>query len=301
LIHKAFSPRIIEQMRGSVNRLANELLDAVEAQGQMDLVTDFAYPLPVQVICALLGIPATDHHLLREWTEAIARALDLHQDEERLHQAAQAATATIDYLAGLADERRRHPQSDLLSALLAVEEKGEQLTRDELFATCALLLMAGHETTANLIINGVLAMLRQRSQWELLVADPTLASTAVEEVLRYDAPVQMVMRLVQEEFSYGEFTFEVGQLVTLMCSAAGRDPQRFANPEQLDITRQNIQHFGFGSGIHYCLGAPLARMEAAIAFATLSRRFPKLALQESALVYRPNASLRALLRLPVTF
>jgi cytochrome P450 len=299
LVHKAFTPRMVAQLRDRVQAIANQLLDQVQDQGRMDLIADFAYPLPVTVICALLGIPPSDHRFFHGWSDAIAKSLDLTDESEVYVQASTAAAELTTYLDGLLAERRRKPQADLFSALVAVEAEGERLSREELFATCALLLIAGHETTVNLIGNGTLALLRNRAQWDLLAANPILAESAVEELLRYDSPVQMTSRRVQEQFSYRGSTFEVGQQVAFLLGSANRDPANFAEPDRLDITRESKSHLAFGSGIHYCLGAPLARLEGAIAFAALTRRCPNLALDEETVRYRDNYALRGLEKLMV--
>jgi cytochrome P450 len=301
LVHKAFTPRMVAQMRDRVQAIADGLLDRVQGQGQMDLMADFAYPLPVNVICALLGIPADDHRYFHHWSDAIARSLDLTDVPEVYERASVAARELTIYLDGLLAERRRQPQNDLFSALVAVEEAGEHLSREELFATCALLLIAGHETTVNLIGNGSLALLKNRSQWDLLAANPTLAESAVEELLRYDSPVQLTGRTVKESFSYQGHTFEVGQQVSFLLGAGNRDAAQFEDPDRLDITRNSKSHLSFGGGIHYCLGAPLARMEGAIAFTTLTRRLPNLELCDEALSYRDNLTLRGLEKLNVAF
>jgi cytochrome P450 len=301
LVHKAFTPRMVAQLQGRIQSIADGLLDQVQDQGQMDLVADYAYPLPVTVICALLGVPAADYPRFHVWSDAIARALDLTDVTEIYDRASVAAGQLTAYLDDLLTERRKQPQADLFSALVAVEEQGQQLSREELFATCALLLIAGHETTVNLIGNGTLAMLRNRSQWDLLVANPDLAESAVEELLRYDGPVQLTARMVKEEFSYGDYKFQVGQQVAFLLGSANRDARQFADPDQLKLTRNDNRHLAFGAGIHYCLGAPLARLEGGIAFATLARRFPNLALDDGPISYRDNLTLRGLEKLDVTF
>jgi cytochrome P450 len=301
LVHKAFTPRMVAQLRDRVQVIANELLDQVQDQGRMDLIADFAYPLPVTVICALLGIPSSDHRYFHGWSDAIAKSLDLTDESSVYVRASVAAAELTTYLDGLLAERRRKPQADLFSALVAAEEEGERLSREELFATCALLLIAGHETTVNLIGNGTLALMRHRDQWDLLAANPTLAESAVEELLRYDGPVQLTARRVQEDFSYRGHTFEAGRELAFLLGSANRDPANFADPDRLDITRDNRSQLAFGSGIHYCLGAPLARLEGAIAFATLTLRCPNQALVEEPVRYRDNYALRGLATLPVTF
>ena len=238
LAHKAFTPRMVAQLRGEIQRVTDELLDRVQGQGRMDLIADLAYPLPVTVICALLGVPPADHVAFRDWSDAIARSLDLTEEAAVYDRAAQAAVALTEYLDGLLAERRARPQADLFSALVAVEEEGERLTRDELFATCALLLMAGHETTINLIGNGTLALLRHPDQWRRLREEPGLIQPAVEELLRYDSPVQLTARVAREDIAYKEHVFRQGQQVAFLLGAANRDPAQFADPATLDIGRR---------------------------------------------------------------
>jgi cytochrome P450 len=301
LAHKAFTPRVVAHMRDEIQRITDELLDRAQERRQMDLIADLAYPLPVSVICALLGVPPADHVAFREWSDAIARSLDLTDEAAVYDRAAQAAVALTEYLDGLLAERRARPQGDLFSALAAVEEQGERLTRDELFATCALLLMAGHETTINLIGNGTLALLRHPDQWRRLRDEPDLIQAAVEELLRYDSPVQLTARNALADIDYKGRVFRQGQQVAFLLGAANRDPAQFADPATLDIARRDNRHLSFGGGIHYCLGAPLARLEGEIAFKTLARRLPSLALAVDTVAYRDNFVLRGLEALPVSF
>jgi cytochrome P450 len=267
----------------------------------MDLIADLAYPLPVTVIAAMLGIPEADRDAFHEWSDALARSLDLTEDPAVYDRATVAAATFTEYLHELADRRRAEPRDDLLSALVAVEEAGEHLTESELYATCALLLVAGHETTINLIGNGTLALLQNPAQLQLLRQEPTLLRPAVEELLRYDSPVQMTSRIVLAPLTVRGKTLARGQQVSFMLGAANRDPEVFANADRLDIQRKNNPHLAFGSGIHYCLGAPLARLEGQIAFETLLRRLPNLALATTTPVYRDNYVLRGLETLPVVF
>jgi cytochrome P450 len=301
LVHKAFTPRMVAQLRATVQQTTDDLLDRVQARGSMDLIADFAYPLPVTVICQLLGVPPADHVHFRGWSDAIARSLDLTDVTAVYDRASEATVALESYLDGLLAERRAHPQADLFSALVAVEEQGDRLTRDELFATCALLLMAGHETTINLIGNGTLALLRHPDQWQRLREQPDLIQSAVEELLRYDSPVQLTARVVKEEIAYRGHVFRAGQEVAFLLGAGNRDPAQFAAPATLDLGRPDNRHLSFGGGIHYCLGAPLARLEGEVAFQTLARRLPDLALATDTVTYRDNLVLRGLETLPVTF
>ena len=301
LVHKAFTPRMVEQLRDTIQTITDRLLDSAEASGEMDIVAGLAYPLPVTVIAEMIGVPEADYDRFHSWSDALARSLDLIEDEVIYNNAAVAAAEFTGYLGELAQRRRIEPGDDLLSALVAVEEEGDRLTEAELYGTCSLLLVAGHETTINLIGNGTQALLQNRPQWELLCAQPDLAKTAVEELLRYDSPVQMTSRLVMEPLTIGEQEFLPGSFVNLMLGAANRDTAVFENPHQLDITRKPNPHLAFGAGIHYCLGAPLARLEGQIAFTTLTRRFPNLHLTDETPQYRSNYILRGLESLPVTF
>ena len=299
LAQRAFTPRMVEQMRAAIQDITDGLLDRVAAKGALDVVADLAYPLPVTVIARMLGVPEADVDTFHAWSDALGRSLDLTEDEEVYNEASRAAAAFTEFLADLADRRRVEPTEDLLSALVAAEEGGEHLTTDELYATCALLLVAGHETTVNLIGNGTLALLRNPAQLDRLRADPSLTKTAVEELLRYDSPVQLTSRIVLEEIDVDGQRILPGMQLSFMLGAANHDPAVFADPHTLDITRKPNPHLAFGSGIHYCLGAPLARLEAQIAFDTLLRRFPTLTLLEEDPPHRDNYLLRGLEWLPV--
>jgi cytochrome P450 len=267
----------------------------------MDLMADLAYPLPVTVIAEMLGIPRDDQDQFHEWSNALARSLDLTDVAAVYDKASEAAAVFTDYLADLAEQRRRQPQKDLLSALVAVENEGEHLTANELYATSSLLFVAGHETTINLIGNGILALLRHPEQLALLQENSGLMKTAVEELLRYDSPVQMTSRIALEDIEYKEHTFRRGTQVAFLLGAANHDPERFEKPSQLNITRQKNQHLSFGGGIHYCLGAPLARLEGEIALTTLLRRMPNLQLAVETPEYTDNYLLRGLKSLSLTF
>lgn len=305
LVHKAFVPRMIERMRERVEIITNTLIDQVEANGEMDLIRDYAFPLPATVIAELLGVPAEDQHKFHEWSSHLAGTLDLTTgDPELWDNAARAAIEFDAYFRILADQRRAKPEDDLLSALVQIEDDGETLTEEELLATCIFLLIAGHETTVNLIGNGTLALLRHPEQAELLKAnldDPEFVKNAVEELLRFDSPVQLTTRWVMEDIPFENITFKKGQQVAILFAAANRDPERFENPTELDITRENNRHMAFGNGIHFCLGAPLARLEGQIAIRELFRRLPNLRLAGSEPVYRKTYALRGLTALDVSF
>jgi pimeloyl-[acyl-carrier protein] synthase len=301
LVHKAFTPRMVEQLREDIQRLTDALLDAAQAKGQMDIIADLAFPLPVTVIANLLGVPLADQEMFRRWSRDLAGTLELTSAEEVYRRGSQAAAEFSIYFRELAAERRQKPQDDLLSALVAVSSEGDRLTEDELISTCILLLIAGHETTVNLIGNGTLALLRHPDQFDKLKADPSLVKSAVEELLRYESPVQLTSRIVLEDVEFGGQQFRRGQQVTTLLGAANRDPERFSDPARLDITRADNKHIAFGSGIHFCLGAPLARLEGQIAFATLAQRFPTLQLATDDPPYRDTLVLRGLQSLSVTF
>ena len=294
LVHKAFTPRIVEQLRGKVQAITDSLLDKVHAAGHMDLIADLAYPLPVTVIAEMLGVPAEEQLRFHQLSNDLARTLDLTEDPAIYERGSQAAAAITAYVKDLTDQRRTNPQDDLLSALVAVEEAGDRLTEAELFATFGLLFVAGHETTINLIGNGMLALLKHSDQLAQLKSNPALIKTAVEELLRYDSPVQMTSRMVLETIDLDGHTIERGQQVSFLLGAANRDPAQFEAPNSLNITRQPNQHLAFGSGIHYCIGAPLARLEGQIAINTLLRRMPDLKLETEAPELADNYLLRGL-------
>lgn len=302
LVAKAFTARRVERLRPVIEQLTDDLL--AEVSGEMEVVGDLAYPLPVTVIADLLGVPRVDTPRLREWSAVLTRGLDpsialTGQPAEGLEARMKAMTEFRDYFRELAERRRREPGDDLLSALTAVEDGGDRLSSDELLSTCVLLLIAGHETTVSLISNGVLALLRHPAQLADLAADPSLAPAAVEEVLRYDPPVQLVARIAGEELTVGGATLPAGALALLLVAAAGRDPAANPEPDRFDIRRTEPRHLAFGFGAHFCLGAPLARLEAQIALAAFARRFPDARLAGSDLRYRDNVTLRGLAELPV--
>jgi cytochrome P450 len=279
LVHKAFTPRRIEDLRGHIEAIVDDLLDAAAQRAEFDLLEDFAVPLPVVVIAELLGIPAADRHRLRPWSADIVAMYELNHTPAQAERAIAAAQEFSDYLRHLARARARDPRNDLISALASVEEAGEMLTEDELISTCVLLLNAGHEATVNVFGNGMLALFRHPAQYALLrERTDALAATAVEEMMRYDTPLQLFRRWVLEDLRIGDAEFTQGQEVALLFGSANRDPRRFAQPDSLDITRPENPHIAFSLGIHYCLGAPLARMELQIALRALMQRFPRLSL-----------------------
>jgi cytochrome P450 len=304
LVSKAFTPRVVERLRPHIQQIVDGLLARVESQGSMDLIEEFAYPIPVIVICELLGVPVEDHQQFKAWSLDIARGLDaimLPVDSEVTRRSGTARQALLGYFRGLIAERRVLPRDDLLSGLIAAEEAGDRLSEDELLATCILLLVAGHETTVNLIGNGTLALLRHPGELRRLRENPALIASAVEELLRYDGPVQRTARMPSDDVQVGGRTIARGEMVMPFIGAADRDPAQFPDPDRLDITRSDNRHVAFGMGIHFCLGAPLARVEGQIAINTLVQRLPGLALATEKPEYRQSLTLRGLTALHVAF
>ena len=306
LVSKAFTPRVISGLRPQITVLVESLLDAALAAGEVDLIDAFARPLPLRIICDLLGVPVRDEETFRAWGTALTRGLDpdylLTPDELALRGK---ATVEFDaYFTDLIAARRARPTDDLLGLLVAVREQGDSLTEAELLELCALLLVAGYETTINLIGNAVLALLRDTDQLTALRADPDLAPALVDETLRHDPPVQFVGRLALRGTEVAGHSFAAGEVGVIMLAAAGRDPRTFAEPDRFDIRRYAgptpaPRHLGFGLGIHYCLGAPLARLEAEIALQALVRRAGSLTPASDPPSYRPHLAVRGLETLPI--
>ena len=299
LVSKAFTPRTVEGLRPVVERLSRDLLDAAHARGRLELVEDLAYPLPVAVISQMLGVPAEDHVRFAEWSAVLASGLDDTLgtgDPQALRARRRAADQFRAYFGELAEQRRREPRPDLLSALVAAEDEGDRLSSDELVSTAMLLLIAGHETTVSLIANGALALLRDPVLRERVAADPDLTPGFVEEVLRLDPPVQMTARHALDDVAVPGGTVRKGGTVVLLLAAAGRDPEQHPDPLVLDPGRRS-GHLAFSAGAHYCLGAPLARLEARVVLHDLARRLvdPEL----DGLAYRENRVLRGPSRLVV--
>ncbi len=304
LVSKAFTPKALESLRPHIQQIVDDLLAHAAGNGKMDLIEEFAYPLPVRVICEMLGVPVADHERFKQWGLDIARGLDaimLPPESEVAKRSMTGRHALAAYFRELIAERRAAPRDDMLSALIAAEEAGDKLNEEELLATCILLLVAGHETTVNLIGNGTLALLRHPDQLQKLRENPGLIGTAVEELLRYDGPVQRTARIPSEDVTIGGQTIGKGEMVMPFLGAADRDPAQFPDPDRLDITRTDNRHIAFGMGIHFCLGAPLARMEGQIAINTLVHRLPKLGLATGRPEFRQSLTLRGLQTLPVGF
>jgi cytochrome P450 len=301
LVTKAFTPKMVEQLRPRIQEIADELLDAVETRGQMDLVEEYAFPLPITVIAELLGIPVADRDRFRRWSNAIVTPA---LGPGALAEFGAQTTAFVAYLRDLFARRRAEPADDLVSALLQVRDGGDALSEQELFSMVVLLIVAGHETTVNLIANAVLALLEHPGQLALLRDDPGRIPAAVEELVRYDGPVERTLtRWAADDAELGGLTIRRGDAVIAILGAANRDPERFPDPDSLDLLREDAKHIAFGRGSHYCLGAPLARLEAEIALETVLRRLPNLRLSvaRAELVWRPVPLFRALAALPVAW
>lgn len=303
LASQAFTPRAVERLRPRIEALVEGLLDRAEDAGRMETIAELAYPLAVTVISEMLGVPPGERETIKQWSLDLARALDaiaLPVGPEVVERGRRAAAGMVDRFRALVEARRRRPGPDLLSGLVAAEEAGDRLTEDELLATCVLLYVAGHETTVNLIGNGLHALLRHPGQWRRLREDPRGLPAAVEELLRYDGPVQRVGRIALTDVELAGVRIPEGSLVLGFLGAANRDPAHFPDPDRLDVTRDQPRHLAFGYGAHYCLGAPLARLEAVITLGALLRRFPGLALEGPGPSWRPSSTLRGLAALPVS-
>lgn len=300
LVGKVFAPRAVEALRPRVEEIVRDQLDAVAATGEMDVMRDLANPLPVTVIAEMMGVPAEDRDQFKRWSSEAILLLGVGTPEH-VRRSRTAVHELEAYFGGIAEERRRDPREDIVSILVTAEEDGDKLSMDEVFSTCTLILIAGHETTTNLIGNGLLALLRHPDQLEALRRDPVLIDGAVEELLRFDGPIQFTARFALEETPMGGRTIKAGQQVALLLGAANRDPARFSEPDKLDITRENNEHLSFSQGIHFCLGAALARLEAQVALPAILERFPNMRLATDELEWNDNLVLRGLKSLPVTF
>jgi pimeloyl-[acyl-carrier protein] synthase len=299
LMQKAFTPRIVDALKAPMRTLVDDLLEGAAARGKMDVIADLAFPLPVTVIAWMLGVPQSDHAQFKAWSNALAVTLEPIVPLEVMQTAEQAAREITDYFRGLVQHKKKQPGDDLLSAMIQAEEQGQRLTMDELLSNSVLLLAAGHETTVNLIGNGMLALLRHPEQLLKLRQEPALLRGAVEELLRYDAPAQMASRVATKDVVLRGTTLPAGSRMLLLIGAANRDPEHFRDPERLDLTRTEVNHLSFGAGAHYCIGAPLARVEAQVAIGRLVERFAGLRLACESPRYRSTAVLRGLIELPV--
>lgn len=300
LVHKAFTPRLIEQMRDQIQALANELLNKVEPGGSMDLIADFALPLPLTVIARILGVPVEDNDKFHRWSKTIVSA----GSSKNVFAVIPSVMSFMRYMKKLIKERRTAPKDDLISALIQARDGSEQLSEDEMLGMIFLLLVAGHETTVNLIGSGTLALLEHPDQLAKLRREPELIKSAIEELVRYVCPLEMATeRYAREDITVAGTTIPRGELVMAVLGSANRDPNYFDDPDTLDITRKNNKHLSFGQGPHFCLGASLARLEGQVAISTLLQRMPNLRLNVAPeqIRWRGIFVLRGVEALPVAF
>ncbi len=302
LVNKAFTPQVVERMRGRIAAIVDDLLARVEPHGQMDIIRDLAYPLPATVIAEMIGVPKDRLEQLKHWSDDIAgfaaNALSTADMRQRAQRSMHDMTVYFRHLVGA---HRDAPCDDIMSSLIDVEASGKRLREDEIVATCIFLLFAGHETTTNLIGNAILALLDHPEQWERLRHHPSLIPSAVEEFLRYDGPVQSVVRVAAEDIELDGKRIRQGERIFSMLIAADRDPRQFPRPDRLDVARQDNRHIAFGYGIHFCLGAPLARVEGQVALGVLTQRLRGVKLETDSLVWNDSLVLRGVKSLPVSF
>jgi cytochrome P450 len=301
LVHRAFSPRLVENMRERIQRLTDELLDTIQPRGQMDLIHDYALPIPTTIIAEMLGIPIADRHKFQSWSNTIVSVVP---SKLGILKAIPALVLFLRYIRKLVRTRRADPRDDLVSALVEAREAGDRLSEDELLAMVSLLLIAGHETTVNLIGNGMLALMEHPDQMNRLRDEPALIKSAVEELLRYDGPLETATeRFACEDVSMAGAAIPRGEMVFAVLASANRDERQFDHADTLDLSREPNRHVAFGQGMHFCLGAPLARLEGQIAINSLLRRIPdlRLAVPPQNLRRRPGLVLHGLKSLPVAF
>ncbi|MEH6948470.1 cytochrome P450 [Bacillus sp. JJ634] len=301
LVSKVFSPSVVENYRPYIEETVNDLLNKVQNKRQMDIVTDFAFPLASLIIAKILGVPSEERNQFREWAVSLIETIDFTRTRGTLVNGNDTTMLLIVYFKKLIKKRKQAPQDDLISMLIREEQYGDQLTDEELLATCILLVIAGHETTVNLISNSILTLLNHPEQLRMLKENPLLIKTAVEEFLRYESPTQMTARIALEDIELNGVTIKKGEQVYIMLGAANRDPKKFVEPNVLDITRNLNPHLAFGYGIHFCLGSSLARLEAQIAIQTLLQQMEHLQLATSDLQWRKLIGFRSLKELLVTF
>ena len=302
LVSKAFSPVVIERMRPPIQAIVDECLDQALSRGEMDIIGDLAGPLPVKVIARMLGVPPSDaQEQLHQWSRVLSRILDSLISLAEYEAINKAILEFQQYFRELISKRVKDPQNDLISYLIAARDESEKLSEEEVLSTCILLFMTGEETTVNLIGNGMLALLHHPKQMEKLKQEPNIIQTAVEEVLRYDSPGQITVRIASDNLEIGGQTIQKGEKMLLCLGAANRDPAKFSNPDRFDLLRKENHHLAFGDGIHRCLGAALARIQAEIAINSLVQKLPNLKLASDKLEWRKNIALRGLKALPVTF
>jgi cytochrome P450 len=302
LLQRSFTPRHLEKNRERIQSTIDDLLLAVSGRGEMDFIRDFAFPLPALVIALLLGVPGEDIEPIKRWSDRLAAYLGGATDgRDNFGEASAGVTSLCDYFRDLLRAKQASPGDDLMSLMLRAEHAGDRLSPEEVVSNCVLLLFAGHETTTNLLGNGLLHLLRHPAQRERLARDPALAESAVEELLRFDGPVPATTKVVLRDGDWRGAPLRRGQLILPFMSSANRDERHFPAPDRLDLRRQPNRHLAFGFGIHFCLGAPLARLEARLAFRALLRRFPSLTLADPAPRWKPMIFLRGLESLPVAW
>ncbi|HDR7518256.1 cytochrome P450 [Bacillus mobilis] len=301
LVQKAFTPKMITQLDERIQRIADDLISEIERKGTLNLVDDYSFPLPIIVISEMLGIPKEDQAKFRVWSHAVIAS---PETPEEIKETEKQLSEFITYLQYIVDVKRKDPKEDLVSALILAENEGHKLSAPELYSMIMLLIVAGHETTVNLITNTVLALLENPNQLQLLKDNPKLIDSAIEEGLRYYSPVEVTTaRWAAEPFQIHEQTIQKGDMVVIALASANRDETVFENPEVFDITRENNRHIAFGHGSHFCLGAPLARLEAKIAITTLFKRMPELQIKGNRedIKWQGNYLMRSLEELPLTF
>ena len=302
LASKAFTARRVEVLRSHIHDITESLLDAVQDKGHMDVIKDLAYPLPAIVTAEMLGVPTSDWQQLTAWSADFAQVLgNFQHNPERAPQVIKSLEEMIVYFRSAIKEQQQHPRDGLIQALVTAEIDGDRLTEDEVVANTIVTMVGGQETTTNLIGNGILTLLRHRDQMEKLKADLTLIPSAVEELLRYESPSQHTARLAPDDVTMGDKLIHKRQAVIAVMGAANRDPERFPDPDRLDISRQDNRHVAFAWASHFCFGAPLARIEGQTAFEKVLRRMPNLELEPGPITWRENLGLRGLTELRVRF
>jgi cytochrome P450 len=305
MIKGTFTLRTVEQLQPAIEVLADNLLDQIQGAGRMDLIADLSHPLAVGVIAELLGVPAADCELVRHWAAAITAAIDIKKDDEDrarlIRMGTEAAQEISAYFQEMAEERRRQPRADLLTAMLGAEKDGDRMNDDELASMCGQLLLAGYETSTHFLGNAVIALFRFPEQMKLLRQSPDLLVPAVDELLRYDTPLQVAGRIACEDIDFLGHRIEFGSVVSAVLGSANHDPEVFADPDRVDLTRGGRHHVTFGQGVHYCVGGPLARVEAQAAVAALLRRMPSLAPVSDRVEWGDRIWMRGPRTLPMTF
>jgi cytochrome P450 len=302
LASSAFTPRRVEMLRGHIQQIVSDLLDRVVAQKHMDVIADLAFPLPAIITAEMLGVPADDREQLKAWSADFAEVLgNFQHNPDHAQRVVQSLEGMKEYFARAIADHRQHPRDDVISALIMAEVDGDRLTDEEIIANSIIIMVGGQETTTNLIGNGMLTLLRHPDALAQLQADPALIPSAVEELLRYESPSQHTARIVPEDMVFGGVALRKKQAVIAVMGAANRDPDRFADPDLLDLRRADNRHVAFAWGSHFCFGAPLARIEGQAAFAALLGRIPAMRLDPGPITWRENLGLRGLVALPVSW